>query len=36
MLEMGFVDDIETIIEQTPDTRQTLLFSATYRMTSSR
>jgi ATP-independent RNA helicase DbpA len=30
MLEMGFVDDIETIIEQTPSERQTLLFSATY------
>jgi len=30
MLEMGFVDDIETIIEQTPEARQTLLFSATY------
>jgi ATP-independent RNA helicase DbpA len=30
MLEMGFVDDIETIIEQTPHSRQTLLFSATY------
>lgn len=30
MLEMGFVDDIETIIQQTPTSRQTLLFSATY------
>jgi len=30
MLEMGFVDDIETIIGQTPASRQTLLFSATY------
>ncbi len=30
MLEMGFVEDIETIIASTPDTRQTLLFSATY------
>ena len=30
MLEMGFADDIEHIIGQTPDTRQTLLFSATY------
>jgi ATP-independent RNA helicase DbpA len=30
MLEMGFSDDIVTIIEQTPDSRQTLLFSATY------
>jgi ATP-independent RNA helicase DbpA len=30
MLEMGFVDDIETIIQQTPAGRQTLLFSATF------
>lgn len=30
MLEMGFVDDIESIIGQTPAERQTLLFSATY------
>jgi len=30
MLEMGFVDDIETIIAATPTVRQTLLFSATY------
>ena len=30
MLEMGFVDDIVTILEQTPASRQTLLFSATY------
>ena len=30
MLEMGFVDDIDTIIEETPRERQTLLFSATY------
>lgn len=30
MLEMGFLDDIETIIRQTPKFRQTLLFSATY------
>jgi ATP-independent RNA helicase DbpA len=30
MLEMGFVDDMETIIRQTPDRRQTLLFSATF------
>ncbi len=30
MLEMGFVDDIETIIGETPSDRQTLLFSATY------
>jgi ATP-independent RNA helicase DbpA len=30
MLEMGFVDDMETIIGQTPPGRQTLLFSATF------
>lgn len=30
MLEMGFQDTIETIIEQTPEQRQTLLFSATF------
>lgn len=30
MLEMGFADDIEAIIELTPEARQTLLFSATY------
>ncbi len=30
MLAMGFIDDIETIIEGTPSSRQTLLFSATY------
>ena len=29
MLDMGFVDDIETIVAATPDDRQTLLFSAT-------
>ena len=29
MLDMGFIDDIEAIIGQTPATRQTLLFSAT-------
>jgi superfamily II DNA/RNA helicase len=29
MLDMGFVDDIETIVAATPKTRQTLLFSAT-------
>lgn len=29
MLNMGFLDDIESIIKQVPDTRQTLLFSAT-------
>ncbi|MFT7128598.1 MAG: ATP-independent RNA helicase DbpA [Gammaproteobacteria bacterium] len=30
MLAMGFIDDIESIIDQTPKDRQTLLFSATY------
>jgi ATP-dependent RNA helicase DeaD len=29
MLDMGFVDDIEFILKETPTTRQTLLFSAT-------
>lgn len=29
MLDMGFVDDITTILKETPDERQTLLFSAT-------
>lgn len=30
MLDMGFIDDIETIVEATPIDRQTLLFSATW------
>jgi ATP-dependent RNA helicase DbpA len=30
MLEMGFIEDIQAIIGQTPANRQTLLFSATY------
>lgn len=30
MLEMGFIEDIEEIIEATPKERQTLLFSATF------
>ncbi|RRW38825.1 ATP-dependent RNA helicase DbpA [Ectopseudomonas oleovorans] len=30
MLDMGFIDSIAEIIEQTPARRQTLLFSATY------
>ncbi|CAN5242134.1 DEAD/DEAH box helicase [soil metagenome] len=29
MLDMGFIDDIEKIIDATPETRQTMLFSAT-------
>ena len=30
MLDMGFLDVITEIIDQTPKARQTLLFSATY------
>jgi len=30
MLEMGFFDDISDIVSHTPESRQTLLFSATY------
>ena len=29
MLRMGFIDDVETILEKTPKTRQVVLFSAT-------
>ena len=29
MLDMGFIEDIETIVAATPESRQTLLFSAT-------
>ena len=29
MLRMGFIDDVETILKETPDTRQVALFSAT-------
>ncbi len=29
MLDMGFLEDIETILNETPNTRQTLMFSAT-------
>ncbi len=29
MLSMGFIEDIEAILQETPDTRQTALFSAT-------
>lgn len=32
MLDMGFIDDIESIIKKTPPERQTLLFSATMPM----
>ncbi|WP_339671731.1 ATP-dependent RNA helicase DbpA [Dasania marina] len=30
MLDMGFMDDLQGIVSQTPSDRQTLLFSATY------
>ena len=30
MLDMGFIDDITTIAEHTPKTRQTLMYSATF------
>jgi ATP-dependent RNA helicase RhlE len=30
MLDMGFIEDVEIIINQTPKARQTLLFSATF------
>ncbi len=30
MLDMGFMDDIRTVVRQAPPARQTLLFSATY------
>ncbi|MDO5069380.1 MAG: DEAD/DEAH box helicase [Neisseria zoodegmatis] len=30
MLDMGFIEDIETIVAATPESRQTLLFSATW------
>ncbi|KVD01465.1 RNA helicase [Burkholderia ubonensis] len=29
MLDMGFIEDIETIVDATPESRQTMLFSAT-------
>ena len=29
MLDMGFIDDIEKIVAATPESRQTMLFSAT-------
>src|SRR5215210_3499086 len=29
MLRMGFIDDVETILQKTPDSHQTALFSAT-------
>jgi ATP-dependent RNA helicase DeaD len=36
MLDMGFADDLETILAATPETRQTALFSATISPTISR
>lgn len=30
MLDMGFIEDIETILRETPEHRQTMLFSATF------
>jgi len=36
MLDMGFIDDIESIVEQTPGDRQTLMFSATFEGTVAR
>ncbi|MBI9045553.1 MAG: DEAD/DEAH box helicase [Anaerolineaceae bacterium] len=33
MLNMGFIDDVETILEETPENRQTALFSATMHKT---
>jgi ATP-dependent RNA helicase DeaD len=30
MLDMGFIEDIETVLEATPASRQTALFSATF------
>ena len=30
MLDMGFIEDIDTILEETPESRQTALFSATF------
>ena len=29
MLDMGFIDDVQTLLQKTPRTRQTLMFSAT-------
>ncbi|VAW67614.1 ATP-dependent RNA helicase VVA0939 [hydrothermal vent metagenome] len=29
MLDMGFIDDVQTLLQKTPSTRQTLMFSAT-------
>jgi ATP-dependent RNA helicase DeaD len=36
MLSMGFIDDIETLFEHIPETRQTALFSATMPLTINR
>ncbi|AHG62633.1 DEAD/DEAH box helicase [Advenella mimigardefordensis] len=36
MLDMGFIEDIENIVAQTPSDRQTLMFSATFEGTVAR
>lgn len=36
MLDMGFIEDIESIVSQTPADRQTLMFSATFEGTVAR
>ncbi len=36
MLDMGFIEDIENIVDQTPADRQTLMFSATFEGTVAR
>lgn len=36
MLDMGFIEDIESIVAQTPGDRQTLMFSATFEGTVAR
>lgn len=33
MLDMGFLDDMKAIVKHTPDSRQTLMFSATFEKT---
>ncbi len=35
MLDMGFADDIDDVISYTPPQRQTLLFSATRRVSNA-
>ncbi len=36
MLDMGFVEDIETLLDATPDTRQVVLFSRDHARAASR